>query len=462
MRINARFIDSYAKRLNELLKGHYISHPDFLTESSAFFRISGSPDESLAIVLDQQFPRIYISNIEHQSTQADTSFFDKVRRELNNAYVLNVESVNSDMIIRFDLEIVNKVFKEEVRHLYVELVPHHPNMILCNEEDLIIDVYRPMSLTSKRPLARNLKYEFPPKPLNGEVVESITIDSYESYSKSLEESLFVSRKKERFGDHIKSLKRRLASAEKKERAILNDIKKAESHLNDSEKANIIYTCWGETKQGVSSIEYEGVVVELDPLMSPSENAQRYFKSEKKAKATINNANANLERARKEIDQLKSTLYLFENGDDSKLAQWVRDNKPKKKARNVNALSSKELPYRVVYNDTTYMFGRNGIQNRYLTFFLSRSKNHVWLHIEGDHGSHLLIQKDNPSEEEIALASEMIVYLSSKEDGTVQIANRGDIRQGNTLGQVILKEYRVKRVSNVSPLAKELVNRANKL
>ncbi len=109
-----------------------------------------------------------------------------------------------------------------------------------------------------------------------------------------------------------------------------------------------------------------------------------------------------------------------------------------------------------------MFGKNGIQNRYLTFFLSRSKNHVWLHIEGEHGSHLLIQKDNPSEEEISLASEMIVYLSSREDGVVQIANRGDVRQGNSLGQVILKDYRIKRISSVSALAKQLVDSATKL
>ncbi len=462
MKINPKFLEYYAERLNEILKGHYISHPDFITEFSAFFKISGEKNKTLGIVLDQQFPRIYISGLKHQPSQSETRFLSKLRRELNNAFVQNVKAVNSDMIIRFDLEIINKVFKEESRHLYIELIPHHPNMILCDSSNKIIDVYREMSLTTKRPLMANLTYEFPLKPSGEDTNTSLTFDEYEQYAEFLEESLFASRKKEKFGDHIKSLKRRLVSAKKKEKAILSDIKRAESHLSDSKKAEAIYTCWNEIKPGIAQIEYEGTVVELDTSLSLSENAQKYFKSEKKAKATINNAKANLERARKEIDQLESTLYLFSNGDDAKLAQWVKDDKQKKKARNVNALSSKELPYKVVHDGTTYMFGKNGIQNRYLTFFLSRSKNHVWLHIEGEHGSHLLIQKDNPSEEEISLASEMIVYLSSREDGVVQIANRGDVRQGNSLGQVILKDYRIKRISSVSALAKQLVDSATKL
>lgn len=462
MKLTTAFLETYVDKLNDLLKGRYISHPDFVTEYSVFFHISGQKEQSLGIVLDQQFPRVYISNLGHQSAQAETPFLAKLRRELSNAFVKDIQTVNSDMIIKFELEIVNKVFKDETRYLYVELIPHHPNIVICDGNSKIIDVFRPMSLTSKRPLAMNLTYEFPPKPEGEEKAEPLSINDYESHCLSLEEELFASFKKERFGNHIKSLKRRLISAKKKEKAIISDIKKAETHLNDSEKANIIYTCFGDIKPGMIEIEYEGVKVELDPLLSPSENAQHYFKAEKKAKSTINNANANLERARKEIDQLESTLYLFENGDDAKLAQWVRDSKQKKKARNVNALSSKELPYRVVYNGTTYMFGKNGVQNRYLTFFLSHSKNHIWLHIEGEHGSHLLIQKDNPSEEEISLASEMIVYLSFREDGVVQIANRGDIRQGNILGQVILKDYRVKRVSSVSALAKELVDKATKL
>ncbi len=462
MKLTNTFLEHYIEKLSSLLKGRYISHPDFVTEYSAFFHISGQKEQSLAIVLDQQFPRIYVSKLSHQSAQAETSFLSKLRRELSNAFVKDVKTVNGDMIVKFDLEIINKVFKDEARYLYVELIPHHPNMIICDQNNKIIDVYRPMSLTSKRPLAISLIYEYPPKPEGDEIVESLSVEAYESHCLSLEEELFSSFKKERFGNHIKSLRRRLASAKKKEKAIISDISKAKSHLHDAEKANIIYTCFSEIKQGMREIEYDGVKVELDPLLSASENAQRYFKSEKKAKATIENANANLERARKEIDQLESTLYLFENGDDNKLSQWIKDTKQKKKARNMNALSSKELPYKVIYNGTTYMFGKNGVQNRYLTFFLSHSRNHVWLHIEGEHGSHLLIQKDNPSEEEISLASEMIVYLSSREDGVVQIANRGDIRQGNTLGQVILKEYRVKRVSSVSSLAKELVDKASKL
>lgn len=456
------FLFNYVSKLKETICGRYVSHPEFVTEYSFFFSISGTQEDSLAIILDQQFPRIYLSKIKRQSAQSETVFSSKIRRELNNSFVKDIKIINSDMIVCFELEVINNVFKEELRYLYVELIPHHPNAVLCDQNNKILAVFRPMSLTSKRPLAVNMTYECPPKPECEISDTSIPFDEYENYCRLLEQDIFVSRKKEKFGDHIKSLNRRLKAAQKKEKAIQNDIKKAETHLHDSEKANIIYTCWNDIKLNSTQIEYEGAIVELDPSISLSENAQRYFKSEKKAKATINNANANLERARKEIDQLQSTLYLFSNGDDAKLSQWVRDNKQKKKSRNVNALSSKELPYRVSYQGTTYMFGKNGVQNRYLTFFLSHSKNHVWLHIEGEHGSHLLIQKDNPSEEEINLASEMIVYLSSREDGVVQIANRGDLRQGNSLGEVILRNYKVKRVSNVSDLARDLVDSATKL
>lgn len=464
MRINPAFLKEYVKSLDDALKGRYFSHPEFLTSSSLFFRVSGLYGQSLGIVIDQNNPRVYVSEAQLTNSLGENNFISHLKKELSNAFCNEIKIVNDDQIVCFVFSIINHVYKEETRLLFAELIPHHPNLILTDDSLHILDVFRPTSLLSNRPLAKNLIYEYPKKPESENDDNSeLNIDTYCEFCISLEDELFQQRRKELFGDQIRSFKRKIASAEKKEKAIQNDIKKAESHLGDAELANLIYTYAEEIKPGQAELNIGEISVKLDPLLSYSENAQRYFKSEKRAKATIANAQENLDRVHHELDTLRSTLLLLEEGDGAQLQKWFSENSnhSKQSSKNVNRISSKDLPYRVTHEGTTFLFGKNANQNRYLTFFLTRSKHHLWLHIEGESGSHLFIKKDNPSQEDILLGCQIVLALNGRSDGVVQIAERGDLRQGSALGQVILKKYRVQRIDTVSPLARELIEKAVK-
>ncbi len=56
MKLTNTFLEHYIEKLSSLLKGRYISHPDFVTEYSAFFHISSQKEQSLAIVFEVEPP----------------------------------------------------------------------------------------------------------------------------------------------------------------------------------------------------------------------------------------------------------------------------------------------------------------------------------------------------------------------------------------------------------------------
>ncbi|MDD3260873.1 MAG: NFACT family protein, partial [Oscillospiraceae bacterium] len=140
-----------------------------------------------------------------------------------------------------------------------------------------------------------------------------------------------------------------------------------------------------------------VAIRLDPALSPSQNAQKYYKSYRKARTAqevltvqIQNAEAELayldsvfdelSRAEKERDLNEIRAELTESG-------YLR----RQKAKRQKEATARPLEFRTS-DGFRVLVGRNNRQNDQLTLKQAH-KNDVWLHTQKIPGSHVILVTD---------------------------------------------------------------------
>ncbi|PRR70151.1 Rqc2 family fibronectin-binding protein [Neomoorella humiferrea] len=147
-----------------------------------------------------------------------------------------------------------------------------------------------------------------------------------------------------------------------------------------------------------------ITIELDPSLTPAENAQRYFHRYNKARNAARLAKEQLEQTRTEIAYLESVAQALEmatNFDD--LAEIRRElrragyiteekekDKPGKKSEKKEA-ARPSTPMEFTSPDGfKILVGRNNRQNDWLTLKLA-GPDDIWLHAKDIPGSHVVIR-----------------------------------------------------------------------
>ena len=143
-------------------------------------------------------------------------------------------------------------------------------------------------------------------------------------------------------------------------------------------------------------EYREVEIPLDPLLTPQQNAAKYYKEYNKAKTAQEMLTLQLEKGRKELDYLNSvleTITLAEGERDlAEIRQELTDTsylRRLSKARDRGKrVSSKPMEFRSS-TGLRISVGKNNTQNDLLTCKLA-NKSDVWLHTQKIHGSHVIL------------------------------------------------------------------------
>lgn len=154
--------------------------------------------------------------------------------------------------------------------------------------------------------------------------------------------------------------------------------------------------WLET---IDYYDEEGATIRipLDPQLSPSENAQRYFRKYNKMKHSVSAVTEQMEKTREEIRYLETvrqqlsfaSLSDIEEIREELAAQgYVRQKKTSGKPKKNNGRPSLTC-YRSSEGVPIYV-GKNNLQNEYLTNRLA-SPNDIWLHTKDIPGSHVVIR-----------------------------------------------------------------------
>ena len=129
--------------------------------------------------------------------------------------------------------------------------------------------------------------------------------------------------------------------------------------------------------------------------------------------------------------------------------------------NEKQIIKKTTPYQIKMEGCTILFGKNDIQNDYLTFHIAKDDD-LFFHIHPYSGAHVIIKGNNPSDNLINIACQICLILSKKTASDVIFTKKKYVKKGHKLGQVILKKYQILKINNVDDSVKELIFKANKI
>lgn len=172
--------------------------------------------------------------------------------------------------------------------------------------------------------------------------------------------------------------------------------------------------------------YDGQMLEipLDVRLSPSQNAQRYFKRYQKARAAVRLAAEQKEKTLRELEILEAALHDLDTSETEDDLQDIRrvlqeagmiKREPEnKKKQQKNPRQS--APMRFETEDGTVIsVGKNSLQNERLT--QSARGDEIWLHAKDMPGSHVIIHNEGkPASEKTLLTAAQLAAWYSKGKG----------------------------------------------
>lgn len=163
-----------------------------------------------------------------------------------------------------------------------------------------------------------------------------------------------------------------------------------------------------------------VKVELDPMLSPQENAQRLFHRYTRQKRAEEALTHQIELGEAELEYVEAVLYTLNAAPDAQQIREIREEliqggyvRPTEKGRRKpKALAFHPLEY-TVDGGFTVLCGRNNRENDELTH-RKAAKNDLWFHARNVPGSHviLLTQGAEPSDLAIRQAAALAAFHSA--------------------------------------------------
>lgn len=245
------------------------------------------------------------------------------------------------------------------------------------------------------------------------------------------------RMKQKSADLVKLLGNNIERASKKlsiQKNTLDDAKNKEQHkiYGDLITSNLY-----RIKQGDHTAEVENyylpdcptVKIQLSPTLSPSQNAQKYYKLYTKAKTAEIEAAKQMKLTSAELEYLESTLMSVQNSSTEADINAIRTELAEqgyinRRTKNNKRVQNTSKPHHYISSDGFDIYvGKNNTQNDYLTLKFANSSD-IWFHTKNIHGSHTVIKlgldKDVPDTTMMEAAQLAAYYSKARESSQVPV------------------------------------------
>lgn len=351
--------------------------------------------------------------------------FAEFSETLINSDSLDLPSAISNNLIGFSKSFVNS-FLKELQLSNADVSRENLKIIY----DKLIDVFKTMESS-----AFNFKMTENEKDyhldINDICKENLALSTFldEYYSKKESVSLIKNAKmniEHDVNSHISKLSKKLANVNE----ILLDSENLEKYKQFGELLNCNMH---NLSIGMDKIEvinfYDNnnlITIPLQKNLTPSRNAQNYFKKYNKLKNSIVHATAYKKEFETDIDYLNSVVCELELADSLKEIDEIREElvssgyikKAYKSNKKRDDLPSEPIKYE--YNGITILVGRNNVQNDKLTFKIAK-KTDMWLHTKKIHGSHVIIKSDNIPDDVLLYAAKLaVMHSAGKNSSKVEV------------------------------------------
>jgi predicted ribosome quality control (RQC) complex YloA/Tae2 family protein len=418
--------------------------------------VSARKRYDLLISAQGSHPYIYLSETKSGNPQTPPAFCMLLRKHLIGARVERVFRVGRERIIRIEFDAADEIGLHNRRTLLFEIMGKHSNIMLLDENEKVLDavkrVYADMSRV--RQTLPGVGYTAPPpgkgvgplmeseneagRPLSyyegldaeGRYEPSIFLDGggrmkdyyvfdiglysglervrcpsvsamLESY---YEEKESGNRLEQKCSGLRQALKSSLDKLYLKKQRLLEDIEKAKRADVYRLKGELITANIYRLKTGGKEAELDNfeegtgtVRIALDPMLTPAQNAQRYFKKYSKFKTALTEKAKQLDITERDIAFLESYKVFMENAADDADVDGLREEltdlgymKRRSGKHTKRSVKKEYLRYESSPGLAIYV-GRSGRENDELT--LKKAKpDDLWLHTKNIPGSHVILAK----------------------------------------------------------------------
>ena len=244
-----------------------------------------------------------------------------------------------------------------------------------------------------------------------------------------------------------SIQARLEKAKRKEEALLQALSRGEKAEQLKQYGNAILANIDGLVKGQTELRWENLVIPLDPKLSPTENAQRYFKEYTKARDATKEIPALLESARLDREYLEQMLTMVELAEDEvELRALSREleesaniggsglksgsvDHNQQSGQKRRQKSGKQPPGQSIGtvkrftapDGTAILVGGSAKGNERVTFDLGTGGD-LWLHARGIPGAHVIVKLGGkePSRQTI-LEAARLAALYSQARGSTKVA-----------------------------------------
>lgn len=199
-------------------------------------------------------------------------------------------------------------------------------------------------------------------------------------------------------------------------------------------------------------EYPTVRIPLDPALTPSQNAQKYYKDYRRAQTAEQMLTEQIAQAEEELNYLETVFDALSRASNERELSEIRQelaeqgyvrrtNDPRRKTPPLLGPMKFESS-----EGMTILVGRNNRENDHLTL-KQANKNDLWFHVKNIPGSHTILVTDGqePGDQSLSEAA-MLAALHSKAAQSAQVpVDYTQVRnvhkpQGAKPGMVIYDHY----------------------
>ena len=226
------------------------------------------------------------------------------------------------------------------------------------------------------------------------------------------------------GQLLHVIRKNLQRNKKKLKKLSNELKATENADEYRIKGEVLTTYLYQIKRGITKITlpnfYDNnkeITISLSNQLSPSQNAQKYFKKYQKLKIAVTFVNEQIELTKKEVaylEEIQTQIELATPADlddiKTELQQEGYIKKKQQKSKRSSRVKINKPESFIASDGTEILVGKNNLQNEKLTLHTAK-KTDIWLHAKNIPGSHVIIKSNNPSDETLFEAAMLAAYFS---------------------------------------------------
>lgn len=258
-----------------------------------------------------------------------------------------------------------------------------------------------------------------------------SVENFTSVSDMLESFYREKSVRDQVRQRVHDLTRLVQNEINKNQKKIKKLEQAEKEAENAEQwklyGELVTAYMHQIKRGDSSVRvinyYDEsspeIDIPLDPVKTPAENAQQFFKKYNKAKTAVHAAREQLEISRREIEYLEGILIQLEHASLKEVEDvreelmeqgYIKERKIKGKKDRRRGKEKPEPEKFISSEGIEILVGKNNRQNDYLTNRLASSHD-TWLHTKDIPGSHVVIRSDNFGEQTLKEAAMLAAYYS---------------------------------------------------